>query len=49
MAGLPRDTHPYFSDMVGHALQPGYSYGKEFAIGLELVLDGLERRRLAEV
>ena len=28
-----------------HALRPGYDYGEEFEIGLELVLDGLERLR----
>lgn len=28
-----------------HVLRPGYDYGEEFEIGLELVLDGLERLR----
>jgi len=27
-----------------HALQPGYDHGEEFAWGLDLILDGLERR-----
>jgi hypothetical protein len=27
-----------------HVLQPGYRFGDEFDFGLELVLDGLERR-----
>ncbi len=25
-------------------MQPGYDYAKEFDFGLELILDGLERR-----
>jgi hypothetical protein len=29
----------------GHVLQPGYDYGDEFAFGLELILDGLDRAR----
>jgi AcrR family transcriptional regulator len=28
-----------------HAMRPGYDYGDEFAIGLDLILDGLEMRR----
>ena len=26
-----------------HVLKPGYDYGNEYAFGLELILDGLER------
>ena len=26
-----------------HVLQPGYHYGDEFGIGLDLILDALER------
>jgi hypothetical protein len=26
----------------GHVLQPGYQYGNEFEIGLDLILDALE-------
>jgi hypothetical protein len=26
-----------------HVLQPGYRYGNEFEIGLDLILDALER------
>jgi hypothetical protein len=26
-------------------MQPGYDYGNEFAFGLDLILDGLERAR----
>jgi hypothetical protein len=28
-----------------YVLQPGYSYTNEFAFGLEVVLDGLDRAR----
>lgn len=43
---LPADELPHFTELtVQHALQPGYAYAKEFEIGLELVLDGLERLR----
>ena len=43
---LPADEYPYFAEMaVQHALEPGYAYAKEFEIGLDLVLDGIERLR----
>ncbi|HSO63699.1 MAG TPA: DUF429 domain-containing protein [Ornithinibacter sp.] len=31
------------------ALQPGYSFGDEFEVGLDMVLDAIERRRAATV
>jgi AcrR family transcriptional regulator len=41
---VPRAEFPYLTEMiVDHALQPGYDYADEFAYGLELVLDGLQR------
>jgi AcrR family transcriptional regulator len=43
---LPAAEFPYFTEMiVKHVVQPGYAYAKEFELGLELVLDGLERVR----
>ncbi|RRR97672.1 TetR/AcrR family transcriptional regulator [Glycomyces terrestris] len=37
---------PHLTEMaVEHAMRPGYAYGEEFAIGLDLILDGMERRR----
>ncbi len=43
---LPAEQYPYLTEMiVEHALKPGYAYANEFEIGLELVLDGLERFR----
>lgn len=45
LAALPEDL-PHFNEMVrDHALQPGYAYAAEFDIGLDLLLDGLERAR----
>lgn len=41
---LPADL-PHLSAMAEHALRPGYAYGDEFEIGLDLVIDGLARRR----
>ncbi|WP_127596316.1 TetR/AcrR family transcriptional regulator [Nitratireductor alexandrii] len=41
---LPADTYPHLAEMTrDHVLQPGYAYGDEFAVGLDLILDGLER------
>jgi hypothetical protein len=30
-----------------HVLRPGYDYGNEYAFGLDLILDGLDRARRA--
>lgn len=39
----PFDEYPHLAEMaVEHVLQPGYDYGAEFEIGLDLILDGLE-------
>ena len=41
---LAPDTYPHLVEMaVEHVLRPGYDYGDEFAFGLDLILDGLER------
>ncbi|MGW0822064.1 TetR/AcrR family transcriptional regulator [Streptomyces sp. NPDC002845] len=41
---LPADRYPHLTEMItNHALQPGYAYADEFASGLDLILDGLER------
>lgn len=46
LARFPVDEYPYLAELTfEHVLKPGYDYGKEFAYGLELVLDGLERSR----
>ncbi len=47
LARMAADTFPHVTEMiVDHALQPGYDYADEFAVGLELVLDALERLRV---
>ena len=44
MDGFPADAYPHLTELaVEHVLQPGYDYGDEYAFGLELILDGLER------
>jgi hypothetical protein len=46
LAQLPADEYPHLVELtVDHVLQPGYDFGDEFAFGLDLVLDGLERAR----
>jgi AcrR family transcriptional regulator len=36
--------YPHLAELAAeHVLQPDYDYGDEFAIGLDLILDGLER------
>jgi AcrR family transcriptional regulator len=44
LARFPVDEYPNLAELTfEHVLRPGYDYGKEFAFGLDLVLDGLER------
>jgi len=46
LAALSPDEYPNLRALTAeHVLQPGYDYGKEFDLGLELILDGLERAR----
>jgi AcrR family transcriptional regulator len=41
---MPAGEYPHLAELVtAHALQPGYQYGREFEIGLDLILDALER------
>ncbi len=43
-----RAAYPHFTAFAEeHALRPGYAFGDEFAVGLDLVLDALERERAA--
>ena len=44
MAQFPAGEYPNLVELtVEHVLQPGYDYGEEFELGLDLILDGLER------
>jgi hypothetical protein len=37
-------SNPYLTELAAeHVLQPGCHYGDEFEIGLDLILDALER------
>lgn len=43
---MPRDEFPHLTEMiVDLAVKPGYAYTEEFDIGLDLILDGLQRQR----
>lgn len=43
---LPADEYPHLAEMTReHILRPGYDYAEEYGIGLDLILDGLERAR----
>jgi AcrR family transcriptional regulator len=41
---LPAGQYPHLAELAtAHVLQPGYRYGDEFEIGLDLILDALDR------
>ena len=41
---MPAGEYPHLAELaIEHVLQPGYSYGSEFEIGLDLILDALDR------
>jgi AcrR family transcriptional regulator len=42
---FPMDAYPNLVAFISeHAMQPGYDYGDEFEYGLDVILEGLERR-----
>jgi AcrR family transcriptional regulator len=44
MEQMPADEYPYLTEFaVERVLKPGYAYGNEFEVGLDLILDALER------
>jgi len=44
MARFASGEYPHLTEFaVEHVVQPGYDHGNEFAFGLDLILDGLER------
>jgi AcrR family transcriptional regulator len=46
LAMAPADDYPHLTELtIEHVLQPGYDYGDEYAFGLDLILDGLDRAR----
>ena len=41
---MPAGEYPHLAELAtAHVLQPGYQYGSEFEIGLDLILDALAR------
>ena len=45
---MPADLYPYLTEFTHqHVLQPGYHFGNEFDVGINLILDGLERAALS--
>lgn len=43
---MPGDEFPHLADLITDlALQPDYAYTAEFDVGLDLILDGLQRQR----
>jgi AcrR family transcriptional regulator len=43
---FPRTEYPNLVEFLAeHVLKPGYDYGDEFEYGVDLILDGLEKRR----
>lgn len=46
---FPADRYPHLARFTSqHVMRPGYDYGAEFAYGLDLILDGLERAAAAD-
>ncbi|MFD3587097.1 TetR/AcrR family transcriptional regulator [Streptomyces sp. NPDC058683] len=44
MSGFGDSEYPYLTEIAtAHVMRPGYSYGDEFAFGLDLILDGLQQ------
>ena len=44
LARFPVDEYPHLAELTAeHVLQPDYDYGNEFAFGLDLIIEGLER------
>jgi len=46
LSALPARDYPYLHEIVvDHVMKVGFSYADEFAFGIDLILDGLERAR----
>lgn len=43
LASIPAEEYPYLHQMASLAMQMGYDEEADFAFGLEIILDGLER------
>jgi AcrR family transcriptional regulator len=43
---LSAAEYPHLAEMISeHGMKPGYNYAEEFEVGLDLILDGVERLR----
>ena len=46
LKSFPEGLYPHLREMaIEHVLRPGYRYGDEFGLGLEILLEGLDNRR----
>jgi AcrR family transcriptional regulator len=46
LAQFPTAEYPHLAETITeHVTKPGYDYADEFAVGLDLILDGIERLR----
>ncbi len=46
LAQFPADEYPHLAETITeHVTKSGYEYAAEFEVGLDLILDGLERLR----
>jgi hypothetical protein len=43
LAYIPPEQYPYLHRMASHAMATGWDAEADFAFGLEVILDGLER------
>ena len=49
-AQMPAEAYPHLAELATeHVMQPGYQYGSEFQIGLDLILDALERTAVRDM
>lgn len=46
---MPADLYPHLTEFtLDYVMQPGYGFGVSFDVGIELILDGLERAALQD-
>ena len=43
LQAIPADEYPYLREMADHVMASGRDEDADFAFGLDLILDGLER------
>ncbi len=45
LAAIPVDAYPHLAEVAAELIRSGFRYADEFELGLDLILDGLERLR----